>query len=313
MGPRSPNIDQCKSTPINKFFKINAVAGHIDGERSDDVESLNPYNPDSNCIKPQNYPDRVENLCGDKNIFCGGYNDKNSYSKSCFRLNKDGSWDQISSLKKERQFAACKMLSDGRFWISGGSGNDASIGSSTELLIDENSEFVESTPLPIPMDRHCISTINSTHLFIAGNGKGDSGDRAFIVNTQNAQFTYNELSRMKHQRFSAACGAIHLDNEVKLIVAGGPSSTSKTSEIYSFSTNNWEDGPEVSRGFQYGGYVSDENHSLLLISGIDERSNVREDIMQYNKTKNKFETLPGKIEKRRTYFSAGAIETEEDC
>ena len=91
---------------------------------------------------------------------------------------------------------------------------------------------------------------------------------------------------MKHQRFSAACGTIRLDNEVKLIVAGGPSSASKTSEIYSFSTNNWKDGPEVSRGFQYGGYVSDENHSLLLISGIDERSNVREDIMQYNKTKN---------------------------
>ena len=82
MGPRSPNIDQCKSTPTNKFFKINAVAGHIDGERSDDVESLNPYNPDSNCIKPQSYPERVENLCGDKNIFCGGYNDKNSYSMS---------------------------------------------------------------------------------------------------------------------------------------------------------------------------------------------------------------------------------------
>ena len=35
---------------------------------------------------------------------------------------------------------------------------------------------------------YCISTINSTHLFIAGNGQSDSQDRAFLVNTQNIPF-----------------------------------------------------------------------------------------------------------------------------
>ena len=314
IGPPHPNIDECKFDPTNKFFKIIIVGGHIESKRSDDVESLNPYNKASNCIKPQSYPEHIENLCGDKNIFCGGFNDNFEHSKRCFRINQDGSWIEISSLNKERQFAACTMLNDGSFWITGGSNsNDLDIGTSTEILIDENSAFVESIPLPIPMDSHCISRINSSHLFMAGNRQSDSQDRAFIVNTQSDPFMVSELSRMHHKRSSAACGTINSDNQVHLIVAGGPRQASKTSEIYSFSTNSWKNGPELPRGFQYGGYVSDDNHSLLLISGIDEHGNIRDDIMQYNQTKNIFETLPGKIEKRRTYFTSSAIETDEDC
>ena len=115
------------------------------------------------------------------------------------------------------------------------------------------------------------------------------------------QWSIRNLSKRKSRQKSKRFDLFDLKNPIW------------SSEIYSFSTNSWKDGPELPRGFQYGGYVSDENHSLLLISGIDEHGNIRDDIMQYNQTKNIFETLPGKIEKRRTYFTSSAIETDEDC
>ena len=192
---------------------------------------------------------------------------------------------------------------------------------STEVRMNDNSQFVESTDLPQKLERHCIATINSTHLFIAGNGQSGEGRKVYLVHVKGDAFEFSSLPPMINERYSAACGTIvdvstkqaNAESEPRLIVAGGPKNVAKTSEIFSFATGKWEKGPNLPRAFEYGGYVSDGEHSLVLIGGQDDNGDLREDIMEYNPQTNQFEFLNGTIETRRQYFSATGVRTQEEC
>ena len=120
---------------------------------------------------------------------------------------------------------------------------------------------------------------------------------------------------MNVDRRVAACGSFTNPSSFKdgteetfLIVAGGYNSRTTTS-IYSMTNQRWTPGPNLPRGFVYGGYVSNENHPLILVGGKDENNNKRNDIMAYDKELNTFEVLPGKLKYARSQFAASGIYT----
>ena len=302
-------------------MKILAVGGHTDSTILNDVELFNPDTSDNNCTKPQNYPQNIEGLCGENSLVCGGHNDANDYPNECYEL-VDGHWRDAGSLAYGRRFAACQMLNNGSFWISGGFNvNDYNIPSSSEIRIDDSTGFLPSTQLPVPMDRHCVAKIDNSRLFIAGNSQLGYEKLAYVVHVQSNDFTFEPISPMNNDRFAAGCGTINYisgengdpANETRLIVAGGPKKVSRTTEIYSFSSNSWTTGPDLPRGFQYGGYISDSQHPLILVGGLDEKGNYAKDVMEYNLTTNKFEILDGKLNTARKYFAVSALETIDNC
>lgn len=328
MGLPSPNINQCIPSPFTSttltpitttstqtFFKVLIVAGQSQGKRLDDTELFNPYSEENNCAKPMSYPLKIENLCGAGITFCGGYVDGIDFTNHCHEF-KDGSWSKSLHLNYGRQSAVCTQLSNGSYWIGGGLDFNSAL-QSTELRMYENSEFVMSTNLPEPMERSCISTINSTHFFIAGNAAGD-GKRAYIVGVEQEDFMVTNLPSMNYERFSGACGSLTTSSgELQLIVAGGANPNSRqTIEIFSYAQNNWRlIGDALPRGFEYGGYISDSQHPLILIGGLDEHAEARDDIMEfkYEDGSPTFEYLPGKMDTRRQYFAATGLYTEDDC
>ena len=51
-----------------------AVGGYnIEQGYLSDVEVINPFLDTQNCQKPPDYPQRNEFLCGDRTMFCNGY------------------------------------------------------------------------------------------------------------------------------------------------------------------------------------------------------------------------------------------------
>ena len=329
MGLPSPNINQCfpspftstTTTPITTtstqtFFKVLIVAGQNVATTLDDVELFNPYTEENNCAKPMSYPLKIINPCGAGVTFCGGFVDGIDYTNNCHEF-KDGSWTKSLTLNHGRQTAVCTMLYNGSYWIGGGMDFNHPAFISTEIGMFENSEFTMSTNLPESMDRSCISTINSTHFFIAGNAAGD-GKIAYIVGVEQEDFKFTRLPSMKYERFSAACGSLTTSSgELQFIVAGGANKNYiKTIEIFSSAQNNWRVFDDaLPRGFELGGYISDSQHPLLLIGGVDEHQNERDDIMElkYEDGPPTFEILLGKMDTRRKYFSATGLYTEEDC
>ena len=157
LGLPSPNVNDCNplatTTPMPTtttssaaFFKLLMVAGNSDGTRLDDTELFNPYTEDNNCAKPQSYPLKVESLCGSETTFCGGFVDGVDFVDQCHEF-KDGSWEASGVLNHVRQSCSCMRLSNGSFWVAGGSDFN-NILDSAEIKINEDSAFSETTTLP---------------------------------------------------------------------------------------------------------------------------------------------------------------------
>jgi len=67
------------------------------------------------------------------------------------------------------------------------------------------------------------------------------------------------------------------------------------------------------RGFMYGGYLSNEEHPLIMIGGVDENGNSVTNIMEYQREFNTIEILPGKLNTARKNFGVSGMYNSEDC
>ena len=296
-------------------MKIIAAGGTM-GEATDlisTVEYFNPYAVENRCDNRNDYPRNVTHVCGDKELFCGGYD--NILTGQCYRL-EGTKWTQRANLINPRSSGSCMYLSNSSFWIVGGQGGY----SSSEMIMDvETGNVQHSSQLPGKSFLHCMARINQTHLFVAGNfyQSGENGG-AYIVDTSNDLFNFHVIPDTNIHRYNAACGSFKdKDGNTFLIAAGGENasgnSPSTTTELYSVNEEIWIDGPYLPRGFKRGGYISDEDHPLILLGGYNEMSSAMNDVIEYNLESNAFEQLPGKLETPRVNFAASVIYTDEDC
>ena len=279
----------------------------------------------------------MQRLCGVGYRFCGGCKQLDSVSLTvynrCYELT-DGEWKESNFLWYPRESPACTMLGNGSIWASGGWSyrlEMANYASSSEIFHPSiNRNFVISSELPSPMYYHCIATINSTHLFMAGRiGFNHSANSAYIVDTRCSDFNFIQLPNLNHDRAAPACGVINnvrvesgvTSTETILIVAGGRfrwhKRNSKTTETFKLTgdwTEGWDKrGPKLPRPFYQGGYVSNSQHPLILVGGVNETNDLMDDIMEFNYEENKFQLLPGRLRTPRRFFAVTGVETDEDC
>jgi len=298
------------STAENSL-KLLLVGGRADSfEKLSDVELLNPFSASNKCKKPKDYPKSVEGLCGDRVIFCGGY-DGNNYIWKCFSFDGEN-WSDYGHLEHARSSASCTYLANDSFWVAGGVGTSTS----SEIKFEGSDVFMNSTTLPEYMIDHSICKVNSTHLFMTGSSY--DGKMAYLVNTLDPdKFEFHRLPPLLSYRYAASCGTIirpsssFSASSVEVIVAGryGADESKSTSEIYSFETNEWRKGPHLPRDFYYGGYVSNLEQPLILAGGNLGLT----DIIAYQMDTNIFEILPGKLDTPRRSFAMSGIVSDEDC
>jgi len=323
----------CYVTPLKADFQDDRVIidNSIESELSlkilvvggtntvvmNDVELFNPFSTNNTCKKPPNYPlPRIALPSSAGNLFCGGHVDSNEgYTKHCYRY-MDDSWTESQSLIKSRYSASSVILADQSYWIIGGYNGSYTI-SSSEIQMDKESEFVMSVNLPEPMEGHCTSIINATHVFIGGNYYHTR--MAYIVDVSQPEFVFTKLPSLTEERWGAACATIvdpTDDNKIAVMIAGGNGFGSyTTTEILDLSVENggWEIGPELPRGFQFGGYLSTSEQPLIMVGGLDQHQNYAADVIAYEAESNTFVGLPGKLLIPRGDFGVAALMTSEDC
>ena len=308
--------------PPKQTLKLLSVGGSQGKYLLSDVELIDPMKEDSSCSDTQNLPQKTEGMIGalfqNFPIVCGGNVEGSGISNKCFQhYSTSNTWEEFySHLLLRREYATAIKIQN-KIWISGGDGKNSTSLISSELLSDEGTFTMTTSNLPEKMLDHCVSTINDTHIFIAGTSKGNPRS-AYIVNIDIQPFIFTKLPDMLKERFGAGCATlIHNSSsaQYKLIVAGGgyEKKAKKSTEVYSTEDGRWSEGPSLPRGFNSGGYVSTKNYALILIAGWDENMNDRSDIMAYDINSNAFQFLPGKFKIRKYGLAVIAMETEEVC
>merc|ERR1711963_1241083 len=220
-------------------------------------------------------------------------------------------------LVSSRSHASSIRINETTIWVTGGLGGSGTL-STTEIL-SSGSTFKEGTELPEPMAYHCSAQINSTHLVLAGNVYGDH-NQAYIVDTSSNPFTFTTLPNMLKPRWGCACTIIHqgttIDDddssihEAQIMVAGGDFPFYSSTDVYSFSTNSWKEGPKLPRGFYLGGYTQNSyTDDFILIGGWD-GSAYPTNLLKYDQENNSFDILDNLLSVGRSRF--GTIIVDKD-
>ena len=298
---------------------VMLIGGYGNDGLMSDVEAVDPYDSDSNCLKPHDFPDARYGLIAEffdgTPIVCSGYGTGGD-QKDCFTY-KNEKWEMSpTNLTIARRYATSVVINKNTMWVSGG---DKESSKSSSETLHVGGTFHLTTELPNSMEQHCSSRINDTHFFVAGNYYGAQTD-AYIVNIDPDtvdQYHYKRLPNMRHQRYGAACMTMRdsTDGDVKLLVAGGYRFDSfTTTEIYSLQTHKWKDGPLLPRGFFYGSYVQyPDEKDFVMMGGKDDSGVIYNTFMRYNKGSDQFELMPGSLESGRWSFGATLVLTTDSC
>ena len=310
-----------------------------------DVELLDPFDKDSNCISPPKLPFPrkcfVSESLDERPFIAGGGNTGVMYDTSLVLINN--TWiDTPIRLNHSRYCAISSQPKPKTMLVLGGDYRGVHTGMTSEILQDFVIETTKSTNTSrtafrdianAPMDikysrtsRKCTAKINDTHLFITGY----QNNLTYIVDISVQPYTFTKLPKMKFGSHNGGACATITDSlgDTRLFVAGGGNaqihnlnlSLMVKTEFFDIFTNNWIEGPDLPRMFYMGGYVEyPDERGFVLIGGEDltnfgRKSKYFSDLMQYNQTTNHFDYLPKRLNIARSRFGALLVNTSsENC
>ena len=235
-------------------------------------------------------------------------------------------WTKESAeLIEPRVYAAGIQLQNGSWWFTGGmsvSGWNPLVLKSTEILSMSNDtralNFTKGIDLKIGMNGHCITRLNSTHIFIGGGQQLNT----YLFNEITSEFV--ELPKLEHRRFRPACAPVKYDIgegniETVIMVVGGfdffdARSIFTTEYIDPTNATEWKMGPElkIPHGWSNGGYISNSSSTpLILVSGINKESELLDHIYHYNETNQQFDQSISFLSYAREYPGVVSIPKDE--
>ncbi len=231
------------------------VIGGYDGNYLDVVEVVDLEDPNKTCELVTNYPiatayvtvalvDGITKACGGElsAIDCYDYDPSSD------------TWDSSPQLTFGKNWARSSII-DGTWLVSG----DFTIpnGNMTEMWT--GTDFVLGPNLPEAMSGHCQVAINATHVFFA-----DCEDQTTYLLDWSLQ-EWTQLDNMGMDRDNVCgCGLIRNEQMGKEIVVAAYG----TSEIFSFDTMIWRDGPQLPFGYAYASVQLTD--TFLLVGGYEE-------------------------------------------
>ncbi len=236
---------------IPAYTKLLVIGGYnpdLGGDLSS-VEVIDLADSSSTCEAIVDYPGASGGLAvgilNDMVKVCGNYRDSNE----CYDYDPASqTWSNAAGMLQSRYSPRASFMQD--IWLVTGD-DDPSSSSTSDMSAGLG--FVAGPILPHAMRDHCQLTINSTHVFFAGNGYAYLYD--FVA------FHWTEIPAMSTLRSYPSCGLLNNpDNGLEAVVA-----EDETSEIFSFSALSWRDGPEAP-GFDYASAVQ-HGDTFVVVGG----------------------------------------------
>ena len=135
----------------------------------------------------------------------------------------------VSSMGQRQQRhrpAADLVIRGSEWWITGGERDGSAKLEDTEMVPDphsrHDSEGVQR--LPMPMEYHCIVSINRSHVFLAGGSSPDIKDlnQSFIIGLTNSE-GWQDFDNMPIHRHTQVCFLLQTEFGKEIVVTGGSS------------------------------------------------------------------------------------------
>ena len=338
------------TAPRKLSSKIFLVGGL---NHTNTVEKLDPFVSYSNCVPPNEYPVMIKQptvdvidrglivSCGGQAFVDGGF----KYWNKCYSYNtKTVEWNEFAEMIEGRSEAASILLNDNKIWITGGwirnpNGGGEST-ATTEILDIESATFSKGPDLPTWMYTHCLVRYNETHVFLGAIGSFEDDQTQFwtpyLVDIEQEPFVFHALPDMSNGRDGGGCAVIDVDfigaknppnnystsfeSRRAIIVAGGYGYNNmgvltgkNDSEMLILEDGVWKDGPQLTRGFAYGGYTTVNGNEMLLVGGHDDDGYPSDTVMKLDPVSGRFETLPGRLQSSNSYFGMTTIFDNDDC
>ena len=279
------------TTPRKPSSKLFLVGGQ---GNSNAVDKLDPFVSDSNCIPPNDYPVKISQPTVDVVdkeliISCGGQasvDGEYKYWNKCYSYHTaSAEWNVFAEMIDGRSAAASILINDNKIWITGGVIENVIGGkatATTEILDIESATLSKGPDLPHWMDTHCLVQYNKTHVFLGAVGSYASDPSRYLtpylVDIEHEPFVFHALPNMSYGRDGAGCAVIdvnfivanedvqndsrNLESRRAIIVAGGYGYNNmghltgrNDSEVLILENGVWNAGPQLTRGFAYGGYT----------------------------------------------------------
>ena len=171
----------------NTYTKLMAVGGPTPNGISKDVEVVDLSGSHRNCSKPHDYPVLVWGATGE---YFDGYPTVCGSTQLCFKYDyKADNWTSHLYTSKLRLYLAGTLLGQDEWWISGGtSGSEASLSrTTTEMLYEGTSQFVNYNDLPEAMEDHTMVRVNATSVIFVGNNP--QSDRVYMFDKGSQTYT----------------------------------------------------------------------------------------------------------------------------
>jgi hypothetical protein len=197
-------------------------------------------------------------------IVCGGRSSSTFY-QACYKLT-NGGWQEFASMNEKRGYAAGIMFKN-KFHIFGGSGSPFAFQTSEIISIDG---AVESGPeLPEGLERHAITSINSTVSLL-------SGGRTSATNFSTLTWYYNHeteafslgptllVGRSWHG--SATCVDKVTTAKIPIVTGGWGKSWGTSDSTELLINGQWQSGMyySIQKSHNILIFICDIYHSLII-------------------------------------------------
>ena len=204
--------------------------------------------------------------------------------------------DEGRNFQMSRGAPGSVMINESAWWVTGG----PSARTTSEILVEgnQNFQFFHDLPEQGSDQGSCNLKLNNTHYFLT---EGFLGKKSYIMNIEDPN-DYLFLNDMDYYRDFSACGLItREDGSVEIVVAGGGSRSAPTdtSEIFSFKTMTWRQGPLLP--YAAVGIVGVQLETTFLAVGGSSDSQSFPDekfknLLQYDTINDDWISLPQKME-----------------
>ena len=263
------------------------------------TEIIDLKNDENSCQTFQDYPIQVEGAVGallsEIPLVCGGVYPA---TDACWAVQKDGTISKFGHLNTKRGHAAGIVLDD-LFWITGGNKGSGPLNTTEFLRIDEGKMIkVKGPELPIPLNYHCMASIDESKVMIIGGFNGEYLSSTFIYNFE--EDTWTSGPDLMVPRENHACSTyLNSNGHKKIMVTGGFNGTSLTStEVLDleYPHGTWQFGPELPVVLHGHSMVSLEN-TVYVLGGYSYGSGYQSKI--YKLVNNQWEELPQSLKQAR--------------
>ena len=278
--------------PLTIWTRISslAAAGSLEEATVDVIQISNQSSNETLPDLPHVLYGVVAFNCKDIIMICGGYDTNQTSHQGCFRYNATShEWNEGPKMIKQRTYAHAIQLNEDEFWITGG----WRLTSSTEIYNSLDDKFVPGPDLPQAIYGHCMTQANSSHMIMAGGRVMPAGQAAYLFEKSTNVWTkLKNMTSLRDQR--PGCFTFERNGGLYLIVAGG--NFAPDSEIYSFATETWTEGPALPHIFRWGASTLYQDTFIMVMGALSKY------VIEYDRVNNSFFVWAREFENDRHYM-----------